>query len=293
MSESQFNAIVILDAVPEGEFNTARRLKEDLLDICYFAEGLNVRYFRLNTIDDLDSAISSTLNEIKNNGLKPWLHLDGHGLANQSGFLFADGSPCSWVQLKKIITPLNLQLKLNLILILSTCFGGSFTRVIETVDRAPVLGLIGPTRKVTISEVERAFPIFYKTFFESLSLSKALKALETDAPTGLYYRTTAERFFYEVWAKYKMHYCTKEAIESRARKLFKKAKKEKISPLPSVGKIKRDLRGKESNLFEKYRDFYFMYDIDEANRERFPVTYKEAESYAQQSLTKKLTRTPH
>ena len=126
MSESQFNGIIILDAVPEGEFNTARRLKEDLLDICYFAEGLNVRYFRLNTIDDLNSGISSTLNEIKNNGLKPWLHLDGHGLVNQSGFLFADGSACSWMQLKKIITPLNLELKLNLILILATCFGGSF-----------------------------------------------------------------------------------------------------------------------------------------------------------------------
>ena len=76
MSESRFNSIVILDAVPDGELNTARRLKEDLLDICYFAEGLNVRYFRLNTIDDLNSGISLTLDEIKNNGLKPWLHLD-------------------------------------------------------------------------------------------------------------------------------------------------------------------------------------------------------------------------
>ncbi len=33
-------------------------------------------------------------------------------------------------------------------------------------------------------------------------------------------------------------------------------------------------------MFEKYRDTYFMYDINASNRTRFPVTYDEAEAYA-------------
>ena len=35
MTKNKFNGIVILDAIPEGELNTARHLKEDLLDFSY------------------------------------------------------------------------------------------------------------------------------------------------------------------------------------------------------------------------------------------------------------------
>jgi hypothetical protein len=281
MSESRFNGIVILDAVPEGELNTARRLKEDLKDIsCYVANGLQVRYVRIDTTYALRVGISEILDEIKNNGLNPWLHLDGHGLSDQSGFQLSGGTACSWVQLKELITPLNIALGLNLVLILSTCFGGSFASAIRTVDRAPVLGLIGPTREVTIGEIERAFPAFYRTFFESLSLKKAIDALNTGAPKGLYYRTTATQFFYDVWASYKKVQCTEEEIENRARRMYREAKKQNLPRTPSIGQLKRLLRSQESRLFEKYRDTYFMYDIDELNRDRFPVTYIEAESYA-------------
>ncbi len=50
----------------------------------------------------------------------------------------------------------------------------------------------------------------------------------------------------------------------------------------SIVQLKRDLRSSEfeSNEFEKFRDYYFMYDIYEVNKERFPVTYKDAEAYA-------------
>jgi hypothetical protein len=47
-----------------------------------------------------------------------------------------------------------------------------------------------------------------------------------------------------------------------------------------------DFQGsKESHLFEKFRDIYFMYDLDENNRKRYPVTYEEAESYVTNRCT--------
>lgn len=280
MADSKFNAIVILDAVPDGEYNTARRLKEELLDICYFEPGLNVRYIRLNTIDDLKNGLSSILFEIKCNKLKPWLHLDGHGINDESGFVFANGSQCNWSQLKECITPLNVELGLNLILILSTCYGGSFTRCIETTDRAPVLGLIGPTSKVSISEVEKVFPTFYRTFFETLSLTEALKSLDQYAQApNIYYRISAEQFFYDVWSNYKLNYCTEEAIEYRAKKLFKRAQNDNISHATSIDQIKRKFREKEPIDFNIFRDTYFMYDLYEENKENFQVTYEKAESF--------------
>jgi len=282
MTDSIFNGIVILDAIPEGELNTARRLKEDLLDISnYIASGLQVRYIRINTIDDLINGLSEINEEIKNNELKPWLHLEGHGLSDQNGFLFANNSICTWCQFKEIITPLNISLGLNLMLILATCFGGSFARAIRTIDRAPVLGIIGPTREVKVGDIEKSFPSFYRTFFNTLSLKEAIKALNADAPDDLYYRTSASQFFYNVWASYKNIACTEKEINNRARRMYREAKSQNLPRTPSIGKLKRKLRSIENTSFDKYRDTYFMYDIVSSNRERFPVTYKEAELYAQ------------
>ena len=107
MSDSRFNSVVVLDAIPEGELNTARRLKEDLQYIaCYVANGLQVRYWRLKGMNDLKSCITSILVEIEQNHLIPWFHIDGHGLAHESGFVFAEDSSCSWQQFKDIIPPI-------------------------------------------------------------------------------------------------------------------------------------------------------------------------------------------
>lgn len=281
MAESHFNGIVVLDAIPDGELNTARRLKENLDDISlYVATGLQVRYFYLNTIDDLKSGMAQILDEIKKSSLMPWLHLEGHGLSDENGFQLAAGAICTWTQLKEIITPLNVSVGLNLLLILATCYGGSFARVVRTVDRAPVLGLIGPTRTIKVGKVEKDFSGFYRTFFESLSLKKALDVLNATEPKNLYYQTTAERFFYEVWKSYKKTHCTEQEINNRARRMYREARSKNLTLIPSIGQFRRLIRSKEMTLFEKYRDTYFMYDIYEPNRTRFPVSYREAEEYS-------------
>jgi hypothetical protein len=281
MNDTVFNGIVILDGIPEGEFNTARRLREDLEDIaCYLANGLKVRYLRVETIDSLESGISKVIHETRHNDLLPWLHLEGHGISNESGFALASGAQCGWTQLKEIITPLNVSINLNLMLILATCYGGSFSTAIRTSDRAPVLGLIGPTREITIGQVEIGFPTFYRTFFETLSFKKAIEALNIIAPPNLYYGITAERFFYEVWASYKKNECSEEMITKRAKRMYRELKSKKLNKTPSIGHLKRKIHSMERNFFKKFRDTYFMYDLDHYNKTRFPVTYKKADALA-------------
>lgn len=281
MIKNIVNGIVILDAIPEGEMQTAKRLKEDLLDLSYTLDKtLEIRYIRIETFKDLENGISGIFNEIKTNGLIPWFHLEGHGLNDETGFRLACGEICSWSQLKELITPLNICTDLNIILILATCYGGSFTGVIRTSDRAPVSALIGPKHEIQAGEVEKGFIALYKTFFKTLSLKKALVALQKTAPEGLYYITTAERFFYEVWYSYKKILCTKEEINRRVKKIRKEAKSRNHNIIPSIGFLKRLLKKKEPELFEQYRNTYFMYDLNNSNRERYPVTYKEAEKRA-------------
>ena len=229
MSDSKVNGIVILDAVPKGELNTAIRLKEEIEDIaCYFTAGLQVRYIRAENIESLETGILNILDEIERNGLLPWIHLDGHGLTDQSGFVLADGSQCLWRKLKELITPLNVAADFNLMLILATCFGGSFASAIDTTDRAPVLGLLGPTKEVSVGHVESSFPAFYKVFFKTFSLEKAREELNKRSSRNLYYGTTAEQFFYTVWKGYKIDYCSNEMLNKRAREIYREAKRKKI-----------------------------------------------------------------
>lgn len=206
--------------------------------------------------------------------------LEGHGSDDESGFLVANGAHCSWSRLKEFVTPLNIASGFNIILVLAACFGGSFARAIRTVDRAPVLGLIGPKKEVQAGQLELSFVSFYRTYFESLSLRKAIEELNATAPDGLYYRTSAQQFFYEVWARYRKVQCTKKAIKTRVGEMYRKLKAQKLPVTPSMSQLKRLIRDGAEESFEKYRDIYFMYDLDEANREKFPVTFKEAESYA-------------
>ena len=277
MSKNIVNGIVILDAIPEGELNTARRLKEDLLDLSYtLSKCLEVRYIRLETFSDLQNGIAEILDEVKEIGLVPWLHLEGHGSSDETGFQLANGHNCSWEQLKGIVTPLNISTDLNTLLILATCYGGTFARAITTTDHAPVSGLIGPKHEVKVSEVEKGFIVLYKTFFETNSLKEAFVALQQTAPKGLYYRTTAERFFYEVWCLYKRVQCTKDELKKRAKRMRNEAKAQKIGKLPSIGYLKRFIKKQEPIIFDKYRDKYFLYDISTTTKKRYPVTYKVA-----------------
>ncbi|MCK4843166.1 MAG: hypothetical protein KAT04_14990 [Methylococcales bacterium] len=279
MHKNIVNGIVILDAIPAGDMNTARRLKEDLLDFSYTLDKtLEIRYIRIDTFLDLENGISSILKEIKAEGLIPWLHLEGHGTDDENGFLLAGGDNCSWSQLKELITPLNINTELNTLLILATCFGGTFAKAISTTDVAPVSGLVGPKYEVKTGEVEQGFIAFYKAFFNSSSLKEAFIALQSTAPKGLYYRTSAEHFFYEVWCSYKVTQCTKKEIHNRAKRMRKEARSQNIAKLPSIGHLKRIIKKQEPVFFNKYRDTYFMYDTSSTTRERYPVTYKKAES---------------
>lgn len=281
MGDDRFNCVAILDAIPDGELNTAHHLHEDLQDIAsYVAKGLEVRYFRIETPRNIEDAIASLAHEAEANGLKPWLHLEAHGAKDHSGFATADKSYCTWHNLKALVIPLNIATNLNVVIVLATCYGGSFTKAITTTDRAPVLAVIGPTRQISAGHVDTDFPSFYKTFFGTGSLKEAVAALTANVQASFYFRTTAEQFFYDVWANYKANHCSDTEIKLRARRLYRLLKRERSAQAPSIGQIKRLFRSNEERLFEKYRDSYFMYDLFPENRSRFPVTYKKAESYA-------------
>jgi len=278
MSQNRFNNIVIIDSLPGDEWNTARLLRDDLETIrAAFANELSVQFMRVDCHADLIASMDAILQNVKSGGQFPLIHLEAHGLDNENGFALADGSGCSWKQLKDLVTPINVAMGLNLMIVMATCFGGSFSKAIMTTDRAPLWGLLGPVRELSAGQVQSDFGKFYRTFFESRSGSAAIKTLNNNNPEELYFMTSAQNWFYDVWRNYKKKQCTKEMIEKRARAMYRKTKADMIAKIPSIGSLKRRLKSYEETYFNKFRDIYFMDDLYPINRERFPVSYLEAE----------------
>lgn len=295
MADARFNCIAILDAIPTGEFNTARRLREQLLDIRLTVPSnvrLDIRYFRIETVSDLEAAFESLNSEAIDTGLIPWLHLEGHGATDESGFLTAHGMPCSWRTLKGLVTPINVATRLNVVLLLATCFGGSFAREIRADDRAPVLGLIGPTHEVTAGACESDFQSLYKQFFLNNSIAEAVQALESNGRQ--YFVTTAKSFFLAVWRDYRLNHCSPQRLDVRARELKRRAKAQGLSRM-SMGAFKRQLKRAAPESFAKARHHYFMCDLYPDHRLRFATTFSGAEAFARSGFASKAdaVRLPH
>ena len=279
MSDNRFNSVVILDSIPTGELNTAQRLHEDLKVIAVSkTHAPGITYAKVETKEKLFMCINKLINYVQQNGVLPMIHLDAHGC--EDGIQLADNSQLSWTRLNDVLVPLNIAMKLNLMLVLGSCYGGTFVKAMSITDRAPVWGLIGPTRVISAGLIEDDFGEFYRTFFYTLSTSKALEVLNSKASENLYYRTTAINFFYEVWKRYKKDYCSPDKLKERANEMYKKLTKQKRTPLPSTEYLKQQLKSQERDVFNKCRDTYFMCDLFPNHEKRFEVTYEKAEAYA-------------
>jgi hypothetical protein len=277
MDRANCNAIVILDAIPIGEFNTVGRLQEDIETYAgALAPGFRVIYLRLNTLIDLQKGMAEVLDLARTEELRPILHLEGHGLNNASGFAVADGSACTWLQFKPYVTEINIATKLNLFLVCATCYGGAFAQVLEITDRAPLWGLLGPKEEISAGYIFDGFQAFYKKFFLESDSSKAFSVLAGTALDRAYFLTNAKWWFYEVWAGYKDSACCSEAELILRGSVIQRQVRQNYGLEVDGYDL---LRKFEEPILNRFRDKYFMYDLYPENIKRFEVTYSEAERH--------------
>lgn len=115
MDINRFNQIVVLDSVPEGDYNTARRLHEDIQTYANaYSRSPAIQYVRIESAEDFFRCIDDCRLRTKELGIVPMLHVECHG--NEDGFQFADGSLSDWSELKQPLTDLNIATELNLMI---------------------------------------------------------------------------------------------------------------------------------------------------------------------------------
>ena len=272
MDTNRFNQILLVDSIPKGEYNTARRLFGDLQTYASaYSPTPAVNYSRAESGDEFIQCILKCRKNADEQDIVPMLHIECHG--DEDGFQFADGSYADWDELKLPITELNIATRLNLMIAVAACTGGALAKVIRMGDRAPFWGLIGPTQSLTAGELEHAFSAFYLALLSTKSPSKAIQAMDAATNPGLFWRTTSQGLFEKVWAGYKKDHCTPEALELRAKRMKEHLQQAGVSPLPTAYELKSRLIKHEPVAFERYRHTFFMCDLFPEHSNRFRVEY--------------------
>lgn len=272
MDANRFNQILVIDSIPSGELNTAKLLVEDIETYASaFSPSPAVKYVRVESGDELIDQIAKCQKDAVERDIVPMLHFECHG--DEDGFQLANGSLADWEELKLPITELNVATKLNLMIGVAACTGGALAKALRMSDRAPFWGLIGPTRMVTASALEKAYRALYLTLLETKSPAKAVAAMDAATEQGLFWRTTAQGLFQKGWASYKKDQCSAEAFEFRAKRMQERYKQLSEKPHPTVEELKVQLITHEPKAFERFCTTFFMYDLFPEHRTRFPIQY--------------------
>jgi hypothetical protein len=265
----RINHIIVVDSLRADDLQTARRLAEDLETLCSVHPNTpTTEYVRIASTVELYELLAECTDTAKRGGMRPLLHIECHG--NEHGFQLADGSFADWANLKVPLGNLNGACAVNLMVTVAACTGGALAKVVQLTDRAPFWGMIGPTREMAATELERLYRVFFEILVKERDPDLAVKAMREAAERGAFFLTTAEGLFRAAERFFIEEYQTPERIRRSARRMTATAAKRGIRVEPE-SEYRRRLITYTPHLFDSYWRNYFFFDQFPDHEERFPV----------------------
>jgi hypothetical protein len=245
-SVGAINQIVIVESLPHGELRTGRLLHEDLEPMALsYGRNLQLHYKMTDSAATFEALLIDLWAFVDIDHRAPGLQIECHG--GPKGLEFADGSKMEWRDLKPLLANINHASRMNLILVLSCCYGGYFAAECRYDELVPFAWILGPANTVN------AFPLFsLMTNFWSAALARrdvtdALTTASEAAPDIPYASFSAVGIF-------------RLALASWIRR--------------RISEGLSDLRAEEP-MFDRLRTTFFGLDEFPENASRFGVTYAE------------------
>ncbi len=281
MPSAHFSKIVIIQSlVPVDDELTGTKLHDELetLTVCRDI-SLDVELVNVHHKQDLLEALNKLEQQAKNDASYPLIHFEIHGSDDATGLILSSNAYVGWSELKKPLTNINVACKLNLIIVLSVCYGAHLLNILQPTDQAPFWCLIGPIETVGSELIFKSFKEFYHTLISTGRGIDAFRSLEKEFKKqncdGKYQFMNAEALFKKVYQRYIKTECTSKRIQHRAKKIYREQKSGIGGRRASVGQIKRDLVKTQENYYYKYLSTFFMHELYEENKNRFSIPYKE------------------
>jgi hypothetical protein len=214
----KIGSVHLIESLPQGDLRTGERLFEDLEPRARAMQpALECHFWRESTRDGILNRLAAIVADVRATGRAPIVHIETHGITDETGLIVSSGEFVPWSALKAPLTTINVTCRLNLLVVLAACNGRALLEIVQITDRAPVWGLIGPNRIVTAGEIEDAHRAFYRTFFETRDGGVAWRAMNAtiQSPSPTFSLFGAEAIFRYVMAGYLAAQCTGEVLAER------------------------------------------------------------------------------
>jgi hypothetical protein len=278
MQETKFNYIEIVQWLRAGDRTTGKELFDSVVRESDFADsGFTSNLRDIDTRAQFASVLDSVARAAENSGLCPVLHIESHGSPEGIGTDTDPTRMISWHDIKPLITRINVATRNRLLVILSCCHGGHLASIIQTTDRSPCWGLVGPVTEVSDVRLLDAYTQFYGIVLNGGGGSAAIAALNSHLPedTPHFLFTTSRDFFRTTYKKYLDRFCTDQAMRDRAKEIQNRGRQLYHDAKVKLDVIEGQLRGGTPGRFEQHKVHFFMYDLDEENRRRFQIDWSD------------------
>lgn len=170
-----YTSLIIIDAIPDLDYQTARRLQEDVKHNIKPAEVKNFKvYNRLQFMELMLQIIIET----SNNKILPLIHFEGHG--SESEFILPDGSKILWSVIADILRVINKKMDNTLVTFFGCCHGFNFIKSMSILKFTPACYIISPLSTIESGLLEQEMSKFYNLLFKLNDITKAKDALNAD-----------------------------------------------------------------------------------------------------------------
>lgn len=258
------DTIEIIDSIPEGQSQTARRLAEHVKDLQYDTaiRQVPVTLHRAGTSAELCTLLYRVADYGEENDSWPLIHIESHGDSN--GIQLANGDYLCWTDLQPIFLRLNKATRNHLFIVMASCSGfHGIKAMLSASDHVASLRmLVGPSEETNSGRLEDAIQSFYSSLLKTGDVVGAVVETQRHEPTFRGY--TADEAFIAGWRNaLKKHPITNKAIPQRAEEVVTPMR-ESSSPAPEKvhSNVKAALRSLDMNMpFESHKRKFFMLDL--------------------------------
>jgi hypothetical protein len=277
MKSAKFSKVIIIQSL--SDVFTGNRLQDDLSILTVFTQGIvTSELINVNSKEQFIKLLHRIKQDVQNDEYLPIIHIEAHGNEDNTGLILANNDDVSWIEMKRPLSEINIATRLNLLLCISACYGGSFASALNIEDRAPCWAMIGPKDEMYPDDLLRDYTRFYEEILKTGSGGSGLKQLN-DSFTGndaKYFFMTAEQFFEIVWTGYLRKQCSNDELNKRANAIVRELRRKKpvgVSIIPSRNEMKNDLIRRNPEYFDIKKKHFFMMDLFGENENRFTVSY--------------------
>lgn len=261
-----FNKLIILDCLAENDYQTARRLHENLSDKGY-GDGISLlKIHDENTFRDTIQDIKDVFNPEFSLGIQPIIHIEAHG--NPLSLELPDKSMIPWSDLAEDFRIINKAMGNELITFIGTCHGYHFIFNNHTIKEfAPVYFCIAPLEKIASGDIECSALLFYVNLFSTGDLSRSANLLDA----SIFYTYNSDYMFHRAFHETMQQHHRGETLRLRKETLISEA-------IDLMGASWEAMSPKEKEVYLSKARKYLSYSLKSkeslrAEFERFSIGY--------------------